>query len=721
MAPELTGELGEVILRQFDDEYARKGYSGDWAHEGPKLTATLNSFASQYGALYRPIKALSLGGSGIALAAEFIPLGHELQVLKFPRPVAGQEEALNRTLAKETEKLRTLRHQNIIRITFQGEVRGSGETPFYAMEYLDGVLDADDYLDKLVDAGELMTSLIEIVRGSLNGVAYLHENGIVHLDLKPANLFVDKKGNVVVADFGFAKKFAVSGQTVNIGGTKGYMHPAYSDLMIRTSDPNRNQGGTTLRDELRPVWDLYSLGQTYLRLLEIVDARDPKGSSDYDRQYIRLMAYRMLDGHFSSGHLPYGLPGAIFQATSYEHVQDAITDLGKLTGSHNLAVRVPEISRYQKHTIQAASHGPVPFTERVERLIDSPELRRLGQLPQLGLVHFIYPTATHSRLEHSLGTFAMACRYIRSLYNDPFNPLFRQLVTDRDIERLLVAALVHDIGHYPLAHDLEEAEEDVFGHERRTLELLRGPHSAVSAAVNARDGGGLEEHWNVHVDDVIGILDRNQAGIKNQILRSCIDGPIDADKLDYLLRDSENLRLPYGRGIDVEKLIQLLTVVAEMKLSSLIARVGIHERGKIAAESLAFARYAMYGSVYWHHAHRSAKSMLNALAFEALHQAEKADRTSKSGYLKKLREALYRFISHTLDGQTELSLTTQLESSERSVFLDSRSEHLIHWLDERGANRAHTVAELLVKRDLFKRALVVSRVHDGAFDWRVVE
>src|SRR5215204_6102879 len=115
------------------DQYGRKGYQQAWKHEGPRLRATLTSFVEQYGRLYRLTKALSLGGSGIALASQFIPLGDEPQVLKFPRPVLGQEEILNKTLAKETEKLRTLRHQNVIRITFQGEVKGDGAAQFYAM------------------------------------------------------------------------------------------------------------------------------------------------------------------------------------------------------------------------------------------------------------------------------------------------------------------------------------------------------------------------------------------------------------------------------------------------------------------------------------------------------------------------------------------------------------------------------------------------------------
>ncbi len=704
----------QQLMSQLEARYLSKRYTAEWTYEREKLRASIDSFSNQFGSLYALTSALDLGGSGIALRAEFIPLNNEPQVIKFPRPVHDGEGEWNRALAKEADKLRTLRHQNIIRITFQGEVTGPGATQFYAMEYLEGVQDADVFLLKLADPGKVTPALVEIVRGSLEGLSFLHQNGFVHLDLKPANLFVDAQGHVVVADFGFAKKLTDTGLTTSIGGTKDYMHPHYADLMTSTVDDNRNTGPATERTSLKQVWDLYGLGQTYLRLLEVANRQDPRGRTDYERQYIRWMACRMLDGHEPSDSGHHGIPAKIPAATAYTRVEEALDNLHKLIGTHNLTARVPEISRYQKHTIQAASHGPVPFTERVERLIDAPEVRQLGKLPQLGLVHFIYPTATHSRLEHSLGTFAMVCRYVRSLYNDPFNPLFRQLVTDRDIEALLVAALVHDVGHYPLAHDLEEADEDVFSHERRTLSILRKTDTAIARAIGWSESAATDERWSVSLEDVAGVLDPARPEIKNQVLHSCIDGPIDADKLDYLLRDSENLRLPYGRGIDVEKLIQALTVIATSSTENPTVKIGIHEKGRIAAESLAFARYAMYGSVYWHHTHRAAKAMLNALAFEVLDQALTSQ---EDGYQRRLRDDLHAFVSGSEPAGTELPFA---ERGTRSAFLDQDSERMIEWLDLRGKRRAHNLAEALVERNLFKRALVVSQIHEGRHRWYLV-
>ena len=93
-------------------------------------------------------------------------------------------------------------------------------------------------------------------------------------------------------------------------------------------------------------------------------------------------------------------------------------------------------------------------------------MRRLAGVPQLGIISLVYPTATHSRLEHVLGTFTNVVRYCDALYHDPLNSLFKQIVSEADIIALLLAALFHDLGQFPLAHDLEEAAPELFDHEK---------------------------------------------------------------------------------------------------------------------------------------------------------------------------------------------------------------------------------------------------------------
>src|SRR6185436_17877261 len=95
----------------------------------------------------------------------------------------------------------------------------------------------------------------------------------------------------------------------------------------------------------------------------------------------------------------------------------------------------------------------VPLTDRVKLLVDAPEFRRLAKVSQLGLVGLVYPGACHSRLEHSLGVYRNALVYLKQLSGDE---RFAATVRDSDAETLLCAALLHDLGHWPFCHAIED-------------------------------------------------------------------------------------------------------------------------------------------------------------------------------------------------------------------------------------------------------------------------
>jgi HD superfamily phosphohydrolase len=253
----------------------------------------------------------------------------------------------------------------------------------------------------------------------------------------------------------------------------------------------------------------------------------------------------------------------------------------------------------------------------VLKIISSPLIRHLAGVTQLGLIVQIYPTATHSRLEHILGTFANMARYCDALWNDTANPLFKQIMTQHDINLALLCALFHDIGQYPLAHDLEEADSKLFSHVEIGELILNGDKQESITLRNQ-----IKEEWGVEAQEIIEVLSADTTDhslpLKCRLLHSLISGPIDTDKLDYLIRDSNNLNLPYGKSIDVERLLSCLTVVFQRRDVSTYIALGIHEKGEIPAEGLAFTRYAMFGTVYWHHSSRSLKSMLHRAVWEAL-------------------------------------------------------------------------------------------------------
>ena len=241
----------------------------------------------------------------------------------------------------------------------------------------------------------------------------------------------------------------------------------------------------------------------------------------------------------------------------------------------------------------------VPLTPRVRRLIDTAAFRRLADISQLGLVRLVYPAAVHSRQEHSLGVYRVARQYLLRLACDE---RFADHVTPADAAKFLVAALLHDIGHWPFCHPLEDMSlADVPAHES-----LAG-HYLQSDEVSAL----LAEDWQIEPADVVALLTGADTSTSGRILSGLLSGPIDVDKVDYLMRDSLHAGVPYGRNFDANRLVSSLC------LNQQGDGLAITDKGKTAAEMMVFSRYVMFSEVYWHHTVRSATAMLQR-AFYAL-------------------------------------------------------------------------------------------------------
>lgn len=242
----------------------------------------------------------------------------------------------------------------------------------------------------------------------------------------------------------------------------------------------------------------------------------------------------------------------------------------------------------------------VPLTPRVRQLIDAPEMRRLARISQLGLVGLVYPGACHSRFEHSLGVYRNALLYLKQLAGDE---RFAAVVRQEDAEVFVVAALLHDLGHWPFCHTIEDiALPGVPSHELFANSFLLEGELADT----------LRDEWNVQPRDVTALLSEKPRDTRLRILKSLLSGPIDIDKMDYLGRDSLHAGVPYGRNFDQQRLIGSLC------LNEGGDGLAISHKGRTAAEMMVFARYVMFSEVYWHHAVRSATAMLQR-AFYLLH------------------------------------------------------------------------------------------------------
>jgi HD superfamily phosphohydrolase len=296
--------------------------------------------------------------------------------------------------------------------------------------------------------------------------------------------------------------------------------------------------------------------------------------------------------------------------------------------------------------VRIPSELDVPLTERVRRLLDTESFRRLAKISQVGFVPLVYPAACHTRFEHSLGVYRLALLFIRRLEHLQG---FSELITRGDAELLIISALLHDIGHWPFCHLIEDILfERVSSHEllaRRYLfgdevaELLRRDWAiepdkvfellnkqATSNDNIDEQGSGFGIHsscFKIPEAEHASVASRSSCseakptahtgvGISRKFLSSILSGPIDIDKMDYLYRDSLHAGVPYGRNLDNERLVGSLCMNAAGD------GLAITEKGKTAAELMIFARYVMFSEVYWHHAVRAASAMFQCLVYELL-------------------------------------------------------------------------------------------------------
>ena len=241
-------------------------------------------------------------------------------------------------------------------------------------------------------------------------------------------------------------------------------------------------------------------------------------------------------------------------------------------------------------------HNNIRLDPLARELIETPAFQRLRYVRQLGLAFLVYPGATHTRFEHALGTYHLARRSLALLGEE------RGLEAVANDEPAIVAAaaLLHDLGHYPFSHALEES--GAMHHEEVARALIAG--GEIGEILTRTLGNDAPAR-------IIALV----RGESRSPLQRLISGSLDLDKLDYLRRDALMCGVSYG-DIDVDRLLNSLVLIDDPESRGLT--VGIAEKGLSALESLLFAKYQMYRNVYWHHAIRSATAMYKRLVAEAL-------------------------------------------------------------------------------------------------------
>jgi len=257
-------------------------------------------------------------------------------------------------------------------------------------------------------------------------------------------------------------------------------------------------------------------------------------------------------------------------------------------------------------TVRDSLYDLIPLGPREEKLISTAAFLRLQKVKQLGFVYRIWPGATHTRYEHSLGCYHLTVRALRSLLQRGEDGGLVGVSTS-SIQTLVVAALLHDIGHYPFSHTIEELGYPIVLHEKVGRSLIE----------NGEIAHILEQDYHLSPERVADMIDPPKAKslpADDELLRHLLSGALDVDKLDYLPRDARACNVPYG-GVDVSRLLGALRIHPNVQGQR---RIVVTHKGISPLHSLLHARQEMFDNIYWHHTSRAFQMMLLRAVQEAL-------------------------------------------------------------------------------------------------------
>jgi HD superfamily phosphohydrolase len=606
----------------------------------PSLREKLNEYAEP-----RPE---GVGGSGLVISANFVPFNIR-RAIKLPRKRIFETAPTNDDLprvAPELHALSKVSHQHITRLYDAiplEEKRGH----CIITECVPDPRSLDRFTADLccneqcrrndLQRGDALRQLARVLYPIVDALKYMNETArLIHFDIKPLNILVSSTGYPYVTDLGFARDLTRYGpdDKVEVGFTWKYAHPRLLDphYGARVSHTPAKARNILLGKEVGPNLDIFSFGRTLQEILfKIKETYGDEIHSDYTYNYLHMIASLCLDGRNSAGDdddsaksfvsdCALGMPTALFRDHKYTTFSDVKSSLERLLGLARLENQVPELDTWAGSTINVSDLGITTWTPRLKSLCEHPAVERLAQELQLGMLDMVFPTATHSRLQHSLGTFHAVCGYIAALYHDPDNPTFRILFSEVDCRRSLLAALLHDLGHTNFGHDLEEVDRKEFSHSEIGREIIEstvlrdGQGRTLSKIIT----GDAPDEWGLSNHDLLKFLEANCVRPVDGVYLDILEGQLDADKLDYLIRDSIECRVPYGRAIDDDRFLRSLTTLATGNGENASLRLAIKNKGAASAEAFAFARYQLYQSLYWHHTFRAIKGMFITAAATTL-------------------------------------------------------------------------------------------------------
>jgi HD superfamily phosphohydrolase len=245
-----------------------------------------------------------------------------------------------------------------------------------------------------------------------------------------------------------------------------------------------------------------------------------------------------------------------------------------------------------KKQISDPIHGVIPLTDVEVALVKTRAFQRLRNIKQLGLAHYVFPGADYSRFSHSLGACHVMGKIMKALQAQ--HP---KKFDDQRVQQYKIAALLHDIGHYPFSHATEYALK-----EASSGSLLKGSSGDIERSIMHDSVSGLVLSEDAEIRSVLSdaaisakdVEDTFRRQRPSELLSNLISSDLDADRIDYLLRTAHFAGLPYG-SVDVDYLL------TQVRLDS-DGKVCLASKALRAAEHLLLCRYFDYKQVTYHKA-----------------------------------------------------------------------------------------------------------------------
>ena len=257
-----------------------------------------------------------------------------------------------------------------------------------------------------------------------------------------------------------------------------------------------------------------------------------------------------------------------------------------------------------RNKIRDPIYGFIPLTDHERRVIDTPLFQRLRRINQLALTKYVYPSAEHSRFVHSIGVMQCATMILRGVFSHGDTRLRWLKPSEHGLKVLRYAALLHDIGHLPFSHAVEKQWLDGLEHEDVSIHIIKN-YEPIAQTLADDD---------VDCNDVASLLAKKPLG-KDLLFHEIISGQLDADRADYLLRDSHACGVRYGE-YDFPRFLQIFSAQEDREHGTLA--LCVDEKDLHMAESLLIARYHYNLQIPYHRTRSGYDVVLKKFASESV-------------------------------------------------------------------------------------------------------